>query len=104
MPAVPFNQETGMKCICGRCPVQAKSRCSKEKMEKIMKMMESDAPKGPLPKPAEVPFLYCAGGKAACTDLDAKQVCICGSCPVWSGYKLVNGKPSMYFCRDGKSK
>lgn len=104
MPAVPFNPETGMNCICGRCPVQAKSICSKEKMDKVLKLMEGGKLKSSLPKPAEVPFLYCSGGKAACKDIDTKQMCICGACPVWSEHKLANGKPSMYFCRDGKSR
>lgn len=102
MSVVPFTEDNVMKCVCGRCPVQTNSNCSKEKMETIKKLMASGK-KGPLPKPADVSGLYCSGGKAACKDLDLKQMCICGSCPLWYEYKLPTGKPAGYYCRDGKS-
>ena len=103
MPKVPFAKETAMKCVCGSCPVQVKSKCSTEKMGKVISLME-ESDTDTVPKPADVPALYCWGGKAACTDLDMKQMCICGSCPVWDKFRLVTGKPSRYFCRDGKSR
>ncbi len=87
-----------MKCVCSICPVQADSQCSKDK-EKNKEMMGKK-----MPKPKDIPNLYCSGGKAACEDLDMKQMCICGSCPVWAQYNLVSAKPSMYFCRDGKAR
>lgn len=99
MDKVPFARENVRKCACPGCPVQIKSRCSKEKAEKAKETME----KGKMPAPKEVSQVYCSGGKAACSDLDFKQMCICGSCPVWAQYKLMKGKPSMYFCRDGKA-
>lgn len=117
---VPFAQENGMKCICGKCPVQIKSQCSKIKMNKLMQAMNTSSSSSALPlarqamkddqgakampKPEEVPVLYCSGGAAACDDLDMKQMCICGSCPIWEEYKLAGGTPFMYYCRDGEAK
>ena len=69
-------------------------------MGNVSKMMRA----GKLPNPNEVPRLYCSGGAATCKDLDTGQMCICGTCPVWADYKLMTGKPSMYFCKDGKSR
>lgn len=103
MPVVPFTEDNAMKCICSRCSVQINNKCSKEKMETIKKLM-AGGKKGPMPKPQDVPSLYCSGGKSACKDLDFKQMCICGSCPLWSKYKLPTGKPVAYYCRDGKSR
>ena len=103
MPVVQFTPENALKCACIRCPVETNSKCSKEKMEAIKKMIASGK-KGPMPKPTEVPALYCSSGKASCKDLDFKQMCMCGSCPVWSEYKLPAGKPAAYYCKDGKSR
>jgi len=108
MAKVAFTMENGMKCICSKCPVQAGSPCAQEK---IGKMMKADPPKGmaaqmtmQMPAPAEVPGLYCSTGKATCTDLNFKQMCICGNCPIWAENKLASGKPMGYFCRDGQAK
>ena len=66
---------------------------------------KSKASKGvPLPKPQDVPRLYCSSGKASCKDLELKQMCICGSCPVWHKFKLSGAKPTLHFCRDGSAK
>lgn len=93
-----------MKCICGRCPVQTKSQCSKIKMDKLMQTMKDNPGNKAMAMPEDVPGLYCSGGVAACTDMDLKQMCICGSCPIWEEYKLSGAMPSMYFCRDGEAK
>lgn len=100
---VPFTQENGMKCVCKSCPVQAKSECVKKKKEMMMEMMGKmkEDEKMMMPKPEDMPGLYCSAGKAACMDIDTTQMCICGQCPVWSEYKLADGKPMGYFCRDG---
>ncbi len=82
--------------------MQSKSECIKKKMEMMKKAMEEE--KEIKPKGEDVPGLYCSGGKATCKDLNMEQMCICGSCPIWVQYKLMNGKPSMYFCRDGKAR
>lgn len=98
---VLFNAENIAECICPRCPVQIKSACSKGKKEANEKAAKARAAK--TPKPKGVPQLYCSGGKAACGDLDFKQICICGSCPVWTRHGLAKGNPAFYFCRDGKA-
>jgi hypothetical protein len=92
---VPFTGENIKKCICTRCPVQSTSQCVKEKMEKAEEMM---------PTPEDLPGLYCATGAAACEDLDTRQMCICGDCPLWEEYELARGEPMGYYCRDGKAK
>jgi hypothetical protein len=59
---------------------------------------------GAMPKPEDIPGLYCSTGKATCRDLDGKQTCICPRCPVWDGYNLDEGVRMGYFCRDGQAK
>ncbi len=101
---VPFTSENGMKCICSKCPVQTGSDCSKKKMEKMKEMMENPEMAKMMPKPEEVPGLYCSSGIAACKDIDTTQMCICGNCPLWEEYDLPGGKPMGYYCRDGEAK
>ena len=93
---IPFSQKEIKDCICTACPVQMRSACAKDK--------EKTSKSSPQPKPHETPRLYCSSGKASCPDLDTKQMCICGACPVWHRYKLSAAKPTLYFCRDGSSK
>ena len=93
---VPFDQKGVKDCICTQCPVQVRSACAKEK-EKSSKGI-------PSPRPHGVPRLYCSSGKASCSDLDLKQMCICGACPVWNKHKLAGAKPTLHFCRDGAAK
>jgi hypothetical protein len=100
---VPFTVENSMKCICTQCPVQSTSPCVKEKMKKAKEMMKRHE-SGMMPKPEDVPGLYCASGAATCRDLDTKQMCICGDCPLWEVYRLARGKPLGYYCRDGKTR
>ena len=100
---VPYTQENATMCICTRCPVQAESACSREKVKVMEAMMAKGMPQGLMPPPADLPGLYCATGVAACKDLDFSKICICAGCPVWEKCKLGNGKPAGYFCRDGKA-
>jgi hypothetical protein len=92
---VPFTVENIKKCICTECPVQNTSQCVNEQMEKA---------KEGVPKPEDIPGLYCATGAAACKDIDTNQMCICGECPLWEEYNLASGKPQGYYCQDGKAK
>ena len=92
---VPFDSKGAKDCICGQCPVQVRSACSKEK-DKVSRSL-------PSPKPKDVSRLYCSSGKAACKDLELKQMCICGACPVWRRNKLSEAKPTLHFCRDGRA-
>ena len=95
---VPFTSENVMKCFCGKCPVQAKSECVKRKTGSIKAaLLEKSL------RPADIPGLYCSTGKATCGDLDPKEKCECGNCPIWAEVKLAGGKPAGYFCRDGKA-
>jgi len=100
MAKVPFNIDNINRCLCTRCPVQAESQCVKEKKEKREQIINS----GDIENQSkEVPNLYCSSGIAECKDLDTKQMCICGVCPVWAEYDLPYGKPVNYFCRDGEA-
>lgn len=98
-PKVPFTMENIKKCVCTKCPVQANSKCAKDKMA-----MMSGSPMNMMPPPAAVPGMYCSTGKAACTDLDFSKMCMCGACPLWAEYSLSAGMPMGYFCRDGQAK
>ena len=97
---VPFTAENVAKCICPQCPVQTGSACVKEKRAKAKEARDS----GAMPKPEDVPGLYCATGNAACKDINTRQMCICGDCSISKEYTLVSGKPLGYFCRDGKAR
>src|SRR5574337_1066260 len=99
---VPFTAENITRCMCPRCPVQTDSECVSKKLGKLDDAIKMTG-KGSIPKPDEVPAVYCSAGVAGCKDLDFSQMCICGSCSVWHQYNLVSGKPVYYFCRDGKA-
>jgi len=95
---VPFVVDNVGKCMCPKCPVQAKSECVaglKGGLDKVLK-------RNPL-KHEEIPSVYCGAGKATCPDLDFSKKCICGGCEVFARYKLASGKPVVYYCRDGAS-
>jgi hypothetical protein len=100
-PNIEFNQENIAKCLCPGCPVQADSECAKEKLMKLQEIMQSE--EKTMPTPEDVPGVYCATGKAICTDIDPSKECQCPNCPMWKEYDLENGKPAGVFCRDGKA-
>jgi hypothetical protein len=93
---VPFIADNVSKCLCPGCPVQARSKCVAELKSGLTDALK----KNPL-KHGEIPGLYCATGKAMCTDIDPKKDCLCSDCAVFSRYGLANGKPDMYFCKEG---
>jgi len=67
-----------------------------------MKMQEIMQKK--MPDPDIVPGMYCATGKAMCTDLDFEKMCQCNFCAIWKEKKLDEGEPMGYFCRDGEAR
>jgi hypothetical protein len=98
-PRVPFTVANIKKCVCGKCPVQTNSQCSKNKMADISEAL------GHVPLQADaIPAAYCASGKASCGDLDFSKMCMCGACPVYDEYSLAATTPMGYYCRDGKAK
>jgi hypothetical protein len=101
---VEFNMENWEKCICRICPVQADSNCVGEKKMKAMEMMPKLKESKMMPDPEMVPGVYCANGKAACTDIDTSKMCNCNQCALWKEYDLPNGEPMGYFCRDGAAR
>jgi hypothetical protein len=60
--------------------------------------------RGMSPEPSEFPGMYCANGKAVCSDLDQNQMCKCVDCEVWKENDLGSGQPGNYFCQNGKAK
>lgn len=101
MVKVNFSIENIMKCLCPQCPVQSSSKCVKGKKEMFNKTKNI---KIETMKAEDFPGIYCSSGFASCKDIDTKQMCICGSCPVWAEYDLAGGKPRGYFCRYGIAK
>ncbi|PKL66151.1 MAG: DUF2769 domain-containing protein [Methanobacteriales archaeon HGW-Methanobacteriales-1] len=104
MSKVEFNMENWEKCICKSCPVQADSKCAREKKMKAMEMMPKLKESKMMPEPEMVPGMYCANGKATCTDIDVSKMCQCNMCPLWKENDLPNGEPMGYFCRDGAAR
>lgn len=117
---VPLNSDVMMKCICGMCPVQAESVCSRPKIKMMMDMRASmgmksgEMPAGSMsampgqmgmkmPKPEELPGPFCSIGKAACNDLDNKKACICNQCQVYKDFSLADGKPVEHYCFNDKA-
>ncbi|MDY9924867.1 DUF2769 domain-containing protein [Methanosarcina sp.] len=100
---VPYSRENINRCRCPQCPVQADSKCVKDKLENSKKAME-EMPEGEVPNSEDVPGIYCSTGKAACQDLNPDQQCICNTCDVWNEYVLEEATPSQYFCQNGRAK
>lgn len=100
---VPYSRENINRCICPQCPVQADSKCAKDKLESSSKEMEN-LPEGEIPDQEDVPGLYCSTGNARCQDLNPERQCICNTCDVWKEYILEEETPSQYFCQNGRAK
>jgi hypothetical protein len=99
---VPYSRENINRCRCPQCPVQADSKCVKDKLESSKKELEK-LPEGEVPNPEDVPGIYCSTGKATCRDLNPGKQCICDTCDVWKEYVLEKGTPSQYFCQNGRA-
>ena len=97
MVDIEFNNENIEKCHCPCCSVQAVSKCAYEKLDKLQSI------KG-TPEPKEIPGMYCVSGKVTCTDFNSEGQCQCPQCEVWKKYNLDQGKPTGYFCQNGKTK
>jgi hypothetical protein len=97
---IPFIKSNFIRCICGKCPVQSKSECVKDKMGAVPEILQSHS----APRHEDFPFAYCAAGTATCTDIDVKQTFICFDCAVYKEYKLSEGIPVLYYCKDGIAK
>lgn len=92
MANVDFSQDTLSKCRCIQCPVQSQSQCAKDKMQQISQIHS-------MPNPEQVPGVYCATGKAHCSDLNAVQQCLCPGCMVWADYNI----HSNHYCARGSA-
>lgn len=53
---VPYTVENIKKCMCPKCPVQASSKCSMDKLNNLVKVLEN-AGEGSVPEPQNVPAL-----------------------------------------------
>ena len=97
-PQVPFNRDNINLCSCGGCPVQSGSKCANEKIAIVDRALKVQ----PL-QAKDIPFAYCASGKAACDDLNMHQKCQCPQCVVYLKYSLAKTSHVAYYCRDGKA-
>lgn len=98
MEEVEFNKKNFDVCLCPNCPVEAESNCAQIKLNPIK------STKGKImPNSKGVPGLYCASGKAVCTDLDPDKTCQCPNCDIWKEHNLSDGNPTEYFCQNGKA-
>lgn len=104
MGKIEFNAENVAKCLCTTCPVQGTSDCVKGKVKKIQEMMAEDVDIATIIEPNDVPGVYCANGKATCTDLYFHEECQCTECPIFKENNLMKGEPVGYYCRDGAAK
>lgn len=118
---VPLNNDVMIKCICPYCPVQAKSACSRPKIQKMVEAIASMKTSGRgmasgmamslaeaagsemKPKPEETPAAYCSIGVATCRDLDMNKACICPSCQVYKEFSLMQGRPVEHYCFNDKA-
>jgi len=87
---------------CPRCPVQADSVYTLEKIGNLKSEMKSLG-EGEAPEPQKVPGVYCSAGTAICNGLDPNRDCICKTCPVWEEHRLEQASPMMYFCNIGRA-
>ena len=85
MKEVEYSQENVAKCWCGQCPVQKESACAQERFAQAKEQLD----RGEMPPPEQMPGLYCATGKATCTDLKPVERCLCAQCLVWGEGRLV---------------
>lgn len=95
---VPLIEANVIKCMCSKCPVQAKSACVSGKMKSMQSVLKDK----PLKK-ENIPGVYCSSGIATCTDIDTTKSCFCGTCAVFSEYKLAGLSNIGYYCKKGSA-
>ncbi|MDP2899527.1 MAG: DUF2769 domain-containing protein [Candidatus Bathyarchaeota archaeon] len=99
-PVVHFTLENYRRCLCPGCMVQSGSVCVEGKRAKLPDVDEERW--GVLAsKPELLPVLYCSSGRTDCRDIDTLRMCRCSGCPTFVKYRLSEGRPKSYFCRDG---
>ena len=92
MTRAAYTRENVEKCWCGSCPVQAGSTCARD-------LYEASKDAEELPPPERIGGLYCATGKAVCTDLTFVGLCNCPACQVWGENALANN----HYCERGSA-
>ena len=99
-PVVPFLLENYAKCLCPTCLVETGSKCADTKRASLPSTDEEHWA-GIASRPGLLPALYCSSGRTDCEDFDTLRMCRCSGCPTFIKYKLFEGRPKSYFCRDG---
>ncbi|MZP67146.1 MAG: DUF2769 domain-containing protein [Bacteroidales bacterium] len=92
MAKVDYTKNNIDHCLCGKCPVQINSKCAHDMYNNIKDIQS-------LPKPEQVPGIYCSSGRATCNDLQVVQNCLCPGCLVWADYSLA----SNHYCARGSA-
>lgn len=99
-PVVPFVHESYRRCLCQGCMVQSGSACVEGKRAELGDVDEAHW--GTLASRTDLlPALYCSSGRTDCGDIDTLRMCRCSGCPNFIKYRLDDGRPKSYFCRDG---
>lgn len=94
MRPVEFNDDNITVCLCGACPVQARSEC----VDRTYR--ESGRATGAVPEdPRALPGMYCAHGRTMCDDLRFELACECPRCLVWARYELARN----HYCALGSA-
>jgi hypothetical protein len=104
MGKVELNRENINRCLCKICPVQTESKCSKDKLDIVNEKIKREGDVQDILNPEEIPLVYCAIGKASCSDLSSRELCKCTQCNVWLENNLANNEPIEYFCVEGLPK
>ena len=100
MVNIDFSVKNIKRCKCPGCPVQKESICAEGK-RRIMLEIAYSSESGMYFERDRVPGMYCATGKALCTDLDFNKICKCPICPVWVDYELEKDSLNKYYCKQG---
>jgi Protein of unknown function (DUF2769) len=104
-PGMMKNLEMVKDLKVGWGGIQGKTKEQLQQMsDKMMQNTSKEQIDSMMPKTDDMPGPYCANGAAFCKDLDFNKSCMCNACEVFKRFNLSKGKPSNYYCRDGKPK
>jgi hypothetical protein len=96
---VPYTQINANKCLCWTCHAHTSPNQIKPTAGNSPDLFNRD-----LVNPPVIPILFCSTDMT-CWGYEGKtEGCICSFCPVFEEYRLVAGKPKMFYCRNGRAR
>lgn len=93
---IELNIENIQKCACLECPIQTESKCAQNKIENIQEMRKIE--KNIVPKPENIPGMYCITGITTCNDFKIKETCNCSNCNIFKENLDIENSIG-HFCR-----